>query len=90
MTGIHVADSIPGSPRGRAFGLGIQVITDPFPEGFRVSEGSFGWAGAYCTFFWVNPREKLVSIFMTQSQPFSPDPARDFDNAVMQAIVESP
>ena len=88
MTGIHVPDSVPGAPRGRAFGLAVQVITDPFPEGFRVSEGSFGWAGAYCTFFWVNPREKLVSIFMTQSEPFSQDPSRDFENAVMQAIIE--
>ena len=66
------------------------MITDPFPEGYRVSEGSFGWAGAYCTYFWVDPKERFVSILMMQSQPFTVEPWRDFDNAVMQAIVESP
>lgn len=46
MTGTHVPDSVLGSPRGRAFGLGVQVITDPRPENYRISSGSFGWAGA--------------------------------------------
>jgi CubicO group peptidase (beta-lactamase class C family) len=88
MTAVHVPDSLPGSPTGRAFGLGVQVIVDPLPMGYRVSSGSFGWSGAYCTYFWVNPKEKLVTIFMTQSSPFTEDISREFENAVMQSIIE--
>jgi CubicO group peptidase (beta-lactamase class C family) len=88
MAGIHIPDSLPGSPQGRAFGLGVRVVTDAFALGFRGSNGSFGWDGAYCTFFWVDPKEKLVSIFLTQSRPFSQETSRDFENAVMQSIIE--
>lgn len=88
MAGVHIPDSLPGSPQGRAFGLGVRVVTNAFALGFRVSNGSFGWDGAYCTFFWVDPKEKLVTIFMTQSRPFSQEPSRDFENAVMQAIID--
>lgn len=88
MTGIHVPDSLPRSPKGRAFGLGVQVIADPLPMGYRVSSGSFGWSGSYCTYFWVNPKEKLVGVFMTQSEPFTEEMVREFENAFMQAIIE--
>jgi CubicO group peptidase (beta-lactamase class C family) len=88
MSGIHIPDSLPGSPQGRAFGLGVQVVTDANALGFRVSNGSYGWSGAYCTFFWIDPKEKMVTVFMTQSLPFSQEPSRDFENAVMQAIIE--
>lgn len=88
MAGIHIPDSLPGSPKGRAFGLGVQVVTDAFALGFRVSNGSFGWSGAYGTQFWVDPKEKLVSVLMIQSQGGSNETRRDFENAVMQAIIE--
>jgi CubicO group peptidase (beta-lactamase class C family) len=88
MAAVHVPDSLPGSPRGRAFGLGVQVIVDPLPVGYRVSSGSFGWSGAYCTYFWVSPKDKLVGVFLTQSAPFTEEFAREFENAFTQAIIE--
>jgi CubicO group peptidase (beta-lactamase class C family) len=88
LSGVHIPDSLPGSPQGRAFGLGVQVVTDAFALGFRVSNGSYGWGGAYGTLFWVDPKEKLVSVLMIQSQGGSNETRRDFENAVMQAIVE--
>jgi CubicO group peptidase (beta-lactamase class C family) len=33
------------------------------------SEGEFSWGGAASTIFWVDPREELVVIFMTQLMP---------------------
>jgi CubicO group peptidase (beta-lactamase class C family) len=54
--------------------------------GLRVSNGSFGWDGAYGTQTWIDPREKTVTIVMIQTQVASVQ--RDFENAVMQAIVE--
>ncbi len=88
MAGIHFPDTLPGSPQGRAFGLGVQVVTDAFALGYRVSNGSFGWSGAYGTLFWVDPKEKLVSVLMVQAQGGANETRRDFENAVMQAVVE--
>jgi CubicO group peptidase (beta-lactamase class C family) len=88
MTAVHVPDALPGSPKGRAFGLGVQVIVDPLPVGYRVSSGSFGWSGTYCTYFWVSPKDKLVGIFLMQSEPYTEEFAREFENAFTQAIIE--
>ena len=37
-----------------------QVLSDP---------GEFGWGGMASTIFWVNPKEKMVVIFLTQLIP---------------------
>ena len=29
--------------------------------------GMFGWSGAYGTYFWIDPKEKVVGIFMMQA-----------------------
>ena len=50
-----------------------------------LSEGSFGWSGAFGTHFWVDRKEKLIGIAMTQTS--NQDFLRDFENMVMQAVV---
>ena len=54
------------------------------------SAGDFNWGGAYGTYFWVDPKEQLVSVFLVQAQagPVVAGIQRDFETAVMQAIVE--
>jgi CubicO group peptidase (beta-lactamase class C family) len=86
MASVHAPDSLPGRPPGRSFGLSMQVVNDPVAANFRVSEGSFGWDGAFGTHFWVDPKEKLIGVLMVQTS--SQEIMRDFENAVMQAIVE--
>jgi CubicO group peptidase (beta-lactamase class C family) len=63
----------------------VRVVTDPAAGNTFLSEGSFGWSGAFGTHFWVDPKEKLIAIAMTQTanQEFR----RDFENMVMQAVV---
>ena len=72
--------------RGMGFGLLVAVIQDNVAAGLRVSNGSFGWDGAFGTQTWVDPKEKMVTIIMMQTQ--TPVLQRDFEGAVMQAIVE--
>jgi CubicO group peptidase (beta-lactamase class C family) len=72
--------------RGLGFGLLVAVIQDSTAAGLRVSNGSFGWDGAFGTQMWVDPKEKMVTVIMMQTQ--TPMLQRDFENAVMQAIVE--
>ncbi|MEP7305130.1 MAG: serine hydrolase domain-containing protein [Acidobacteriota bacterium] len=86
MSSIHVKDSFPGRPAGRSWGLSVQVISDPIAAAMRVSPGSFGWDGAFGTHFWVDPKEKMVGLLMVQTS--NRDTDRDFENAIMQAIVE--
>ncbi|HEY8508399.1 MAG TPA: serine hydrolase domain-containing protein [Steroidobacteraceae bacterium] len=87
----HIPDTLPGRRPGESFGLSVRVVTNPAARRTMISEGSFGWSGAYGTHFWVDPKEKIVAIFMTQRWGFSPSsdfPSVDFETAVMQALVD--
>jgi CubicO group peptidase (beta-lactamase class C family) len=88
MSSVFVPDTLPGRGPGRGYGLSVEVISDPVAAGRRVSKGSFGWDGAYGTHFWVDPKEKLVGVMMVQTDNPDRQVDRDFENAVMQAIVE--
>lgn len=88
MSSVFVPDTLPGRQPGRAYGLSVQVISDPVAAGQRVSTGSFGWDGAYGTHFWVDPKEKVVGVMMIQTDNPNRQLDRDFENAVMQAMVE--
>jgi CubicO group peptidase (beta-lactamase class C family) len=88
MSSVFVKDTIPGRAPGRGFGLSVQVISDAVAAGQRVSTGSFGWDGAYGTHFWVDPKEKIVGVMMIQTDNPNRQLDRDFENAVMQAIVD--
>ena len=52
---------------GFGFGLGFAVRTDP---GISMMEGSVGemnWSGAGGTTFWVDPKEDMFVVFMSQT-----------------------
>ncbi|HYR84454.1 MAG TPA: serine hydrolase domain-containing protein [Terriglobia bacterium] len=86
MSSVHIPDTLPGRARGESFGLSMRVVSDPAQRGVFLSKGSFGWSGAYGTHFWVDSKEKLVAVYMTQTP--NQEARADFETAVMQAIVE--
>lgn len=88
MSSVIAPDTLPGRPKGRSFGLSVQVTNDAIAAGSRISNGSYGWDGAFGTHFWVDPKEKLVGILMIQTDNPNRELNGDFENAVMQAIVE--
>jgi CubicO group peptidase (beta-lactamase class C family) len=71
---------------GMGFGFLMSVIQDSVAAGLRVTNGSFGWDGVYGTQMWIDPKEQMVTIVMIQEQVVQVQ--RDFENAVMQAIVD--
>lgn len=71
---------------GMGFGLSMEVVMDNVRANRRTSNGSFGWDGAFGTHFWVDPKEKLIGVLMVQTP--GTGVTRDFENAVMQAIVD--
>ncbi|MEP6534178.1 MAG: serine hydrolase domain-containing protein [Bryobacteraceae bacterium] len=88
MASIFVPDTTPGLKPGGSFGLSVRVVSDPIAADMRVSKGSFGWDGAYGTHFWVDPKEKIVGLLMIQTDNPNRQLDRDFENAVMQSIVD--
>ncbi|HEY4366586.1 MAG TPA: serine hydrolase domain-containing protein [Steroidobacteraceae bacterium] len=61
---------------GIGFGLGFSVTTSPTRALLPGSEGDFSWGGMASTYFWVDPREELIVIFMTQLMPSTVYPIR--------------
>ena len=57
--------------QGVGFGLGFSVILDPVKTQSLTDIGEYGWGGAASTVFWVNPKEEMVVIFLTQLLPSS-------------------
>ena len=86
MASPHAPDTLPGRAKGEAFGLSMRLITDHAARVTALSDGSYGWSGAFGTHFWVDPKEKLVAILMVQTS--NNEVSRDFEQAVMQSIVE--
>jgi CubicO group peptidase (beta-lactamase class C family) len=85
MGSVFAPDTLPGRPKGESYGLSVRVVNDPVARNSLLSEGSFGWSGAYGTHFWVDPRQKLAAVVMTQTS--NQEFLRDFENMVMQAVV---
>ncbi len=87
MASVHAPDTLPGRSSGEGYGLSVRVISDSGARGTMLSNGSFGWNGAFGTHFWIDPKEQLVAILMIQTTP-NVEIRGEFETAVMQAIIE--
>jgi CubicO group peptidase (beta-lactamase class C family) len=56
---------------GVGFGLGFAVTIDQPRTMILGSPGEFTWGGMASTLFWIDPREELVGVFLTQLMPSS-------------------
>jgi CubicO group peptidase (beta-lactamase class C family) len=52
--------------RGIGFGLGVAVTLDPARAGIPGTAGEFAWGGMASTAFFVDPKEDMAVLFMTQ------------------------
>jgi CubicO group peptidase (beta-lactamase class C family) len=68
---------------GWGFGLGVAVVTDPAAAKTRLPAGSYGWGGIYGTQFWVDPRNRVVGVVMTQTSIIGSGP---ISNPVREAF----
>lgn len=53
--------------QGYTFGLGFTVRQGDGIAGVPGSAGEFMWAGYAGTYFWVDPKEEIVGVYMTQA-----------------------
>ena len=50
---------------GYTFGLGFAIRQEAGQSSIAGSKGDYTWGGAYGTYFWVDPKEELVAVFMS-------------------------
>jgi CubicO group peptidase (beta-lactamase class C family) len=61
---------------GIGFGLGFSVMLDPARAQIVGSPGECAWGGMASTAFWIDPREDMAVVMMTQLTPSSTYPLR--------------
>ena len=95
MTINHLPDELipiqvqPHTLHGCGFGLGFRVLVNLAQAGRLGSEGEFGWGGGASTSFFVDPKEKLIGLLLTQLVPSRYYPIRnEFKVLVYQALVD--
>jgi len=77
-----------GTP-GYTFGLGFAVRQAHGIAGVHGSAGEFMWGGYAGAYFWVDPKEELVAVYMSQAtRPTRPYYRRLVKNLTYQAIVD--
>ncbi len=69
-------------PPGHGFGLGFAVRTTPGIASFPGSVGQFFWSGMGGTFFWIDPKEELFAVFMSQAPG-----QREYTRTLMRNLV---
>tara|TARA_B100000497_G_C7675741_1_gene408209 strand:+ start:902 stop:2128 length:1227 start_codon:yes stop_codon:yes gene_type:complete len=86
MTQNHVGNKYPAE--GVGFGYGFAVMLDVSKTNLLGSNGNIWWGGAFNTHFFIDPKEKLISIFMTQLNPYTNYYHDKMKQLVYQAIVD--
>ncbi len=72
---------------GHGFGLGFAVRTDEGLAPFPGSAGQFYWSGIAGTFFWIDPKEDLFAVMMSQG-PGQREYMRTLVRGLVYAAVE--
>jgi CubicO group peptidase (beta-lactamase class C family) len=72
MASDHMGDVVRRGPLdllgpGYKFGLGFGVRTEAGVAPVAGSPGDYFWGGAGGTYFWIDPKEKMVVVYMMQS-----------------------
>ena len=92
MTSDHLGNFIAQNPqpgelllgtKGYSFGLGFAVRTADGVAGVPGSQGEYMWAGYAGTYFWVDPKEQLTAVLMTQA----PSPQRAYFRKLVKQLT---
>ena len=75
---------------GLGFGLGFSTTIDTAATLIPATLGDMSWGGAASTAFWIDPKEDLIAILMTQLMPSSSYPIRrELRTLVYSAFTEA-
>jgi CubicO group peptidase (beta-lactamase class C family) len=84
MTQNHLSPAFKsGQPFGLGFGLAAPVQTSRGPRG----GGRWTWGGAASTYFFIDPKQDLTAIFITQKFPSDFQLGQAFHREVLESIA---
>ena len=85
--GVNVAANSGVSSSAFGFGLGFGIDLNVANTGSPGSVGSYFWGGMASTIFWIDPKEDILALVMTQLVPSNTLPLReDFKVLTYQAL----
>jgi CubicO group peptidase (beta-lactamase class C family) len=82
-----VSDFFPSFWDSHGWGFGVSIVTRR--DDLAATPGRYGWDGGYGTSWYVDPKEELIGILMTQrvwDSPGAPGVLLDFWTSAYQAI----
>jgi methyl acetate hydrolase len=83
------AEFFPGMTK--KWGLTWLINTEDVPG--RRSAGSLAWAGLFNTYYWLDPKQRVTGVILTQILPFADPPVLqlldDFETAVYRTTTEN-
>jgi CubicO group peptidase (beta-lactamase class C family) len=90
MTQNQIGKLKPGiQSHGIAFGYGFGIVTKENRNSDVASVGTFSWGGIFNTYFWADPKERLIGMMMTQLYPSGHlTLAADFKKLAYAALVK--
>lgn len=74
---------------GIGFGLGFSVMLDPVRAHVIGTAGEYAWGGMASTMFWIDPKEEMIGMLLTQLMPSSSYPLRrEMKTLAYQALID--
>jgi CubicO group peptidase (beta-lactamase class C family) len=75
-------------PGSGAMGYGVGVLTENGKEIAKdpAAIGTYSWGGAFGTYFWVDPKNELIGVFMSQIYPPDMNLANEFKRLTYEAM----
>jgi len=87
MTSNQIGDiEMFGSRANNRFGLGFGIYTEKGATDYPISAGSYDWGGMFATHFWIDPKAKLVAVFMRNVWPTKEG---DFGNRIKPLVYQA-
>ncbi|MEO8258609.1 MAG: serine hydrolase [Acidobacteriota bacterium] len=84
----HQSSHISGCRQPDKFGLGFQITMTDGARTHQRGVGSYTWAGIDNTHFWVDPKNGIGVVIMTQVLPFYNDVSMDVLTRFEKLIYE--
>ncbi|MEN2773555.1 serine hydrolase domain-containing protein [Acetivibrio clariflavus] len=78
--------SRPYDYEGYGYGLGWKVLLSSAQAGIIGTNGMYGWGGNAKTEFFIDPKEELIALYMTQCIPYQQ--IKEFQTVVYQALID--
>jgi CubicO group peptidase (beta-lactamase class C family) len=76
-----------GNPNNpNRFGLGFGIYTEKSEASMPVFAGTYDWAGMFASHFWVDPKAKVVAVFMRNVWPTT---QWDFGDRVKAVVYQA-